>query len=300
MAEDADALAGLDTAMLGPMVRDLLGEPTAVVAEEWSCRPLGGGGGEGLGLYRVTGSAHVESATHPWALVVKVYAAADGADPGAWDYPAREGLAYGSGLLAALPGGLATPRCLAVETQPDGTARLWLEAVTDAHPGPWPLDRYAQVARHLGHFNGAYLAGTPLPDQPWLSRGWLRDFVEPSGPAVADLERLADPGGSPLAAAALPAARRRRDAPTVGGAGALPRGPGPAATDLLPPRCFPAQPAAPGGAGRRGARGRRLGVRGPRRGRGGAGAAGGGQPRLLRGRWASLRATSMRPASPAM
>jgi hypothetical protein len=127
-----------------------------------------------------------------------VCAATDGADPGAWDYPAREGLAYGSGLLATLPGGLAAPRCLAVEAQPDGTTRLWLEAVADAHPGPWPLDRYALAARDLGRFNGAYLAGAPLPDQPWLSRGWLRDFVEPSGPNVADLERLAGPGASRL------------------------------------------------------------------------------------------------------
>ncbi len=147
MAEEAGALSGVNTAMLEPMVRDLLGEPTAVVAEEWSYRPLGGGASDGLGLYRVTGSARVGAASHPWALVVKMSAAADGADPGAWDYPAREGLAYGSGLLDALPGGLAAPRCLAVETQPDGTSWLWLEAITDAHPGPWPLERYAWVAR---------------------------------------------------------------------------------------------------------------------------------------------------------
>jgi hypothetical protein len=198
MAEDVGALSGVDAATLAPMVRELLDESEAVIVGEWTCRPLGGGAGEGIGLYRISGLARVRGATHPWALVVKVCAATDGADPGAWDYPAREGLAYGSGLLAALPGGLSTPRCLAVEAQPDGTSRLWLEAVTDAHPGPWPLDRYAVVARDLGRFNGAYLAGAPLPEQPWLSRGWLRDFVEPSGPNVADLERLAGPGASPL------------------------------------------------------------------------------------------------------
>jgi hypothetical protein len=198
MAEDAGALSGVNTAMLEPMVRDLLGEPAADVAREWSCVPLGGGAGEGLGLYRVTGSAHVGSASHSWALVVKVCAAADGADPGAWDYPAREGLAYGSGLLDALPGGLTAPRCLAVETQPDGTTRLWLEAITDAHPGPWSLERYAWVARELGRFNGAYLAGVPLPDQPWLSRGFLRGWVEASGPAMVELEHLAGPGGPPV------------------------------------------------------------------------------------------------------
>jgi hypothetical protein len=199
MAEDANGLSGVDAATLAPMVRELLDEPTAVVTEGWTCRPLGGGAGEGLGLYRVAGSTRVRGATRPWALVIKVCAATDGADPKAWDYPAREAMAYGSGLLAALPGGLATPRCLAVEAQLDGTTRLWLEAVTDAHPGPWPLDRYALVARHLGRFNGACLAGTPLPELPWLSRGWLRDFVAPSGPAVAELERLSGPGASSLA-----------------------------------------------------------------------------------------------------
>jgi hypothetical protein len=70
--------------------------------------------------------------------------------------------------------------------------------VTDKYPGPWPLDRYACAARELGRFQGAYLTGTPVPDQPWLSRGWLRNFVEPSGPDVAALERLAGSDASPL------------------------------------------------------------------------------------------------------
>ena len=56
MAEDAGDLPRLDAATLAPLVRDLLDEPTAVVADGWSCRPLGGGAGEGLGLYRVTGA----------------------------------------------------------------------------------------------------------------------------------------------------------------------------------------------------------------------------------------------------
>ncbi len=197
MAENASPLSGVDAVTLTPMVQVLLAEPLAVV-EGWSCRSLGGGAGEGLGLYRVAGSARVGGATCPWALVCKVGGATDGASPSAWDYPAREELAYGSGLLATLPGGLAAPRCLGVETQPDGATRLWLEAVTDAHPGPWPRELYALVARQLGRFNGAYLAGVPLPDQPWLSRGWLRDFVEPSGPALADLEGLIGLGAPPL------------------------------------------------------------------------------------------------------
>jgi hypothetical protein len=152
MAEDPASLVGVETETLEPMVRILLDNPSAVVADGWSCHQLGGGASEGIGLYRVTGSARVARAIHPWALVCKVCAPAHGVDPNAWDFPPREPLAYGSGLLAALPGGLAAPRCLLVEAQLDGTTRLWLEALTDAHPGPWPRDRYAQVARHLGRF----------------------------------------------------------------------------------------------------------------------------------------------------
>ena len=283
MAEDAGGLSGVDTATLAPMVRDLLDEPAAVVAAEWSCRPLGGGASEGLGLYRVTGSARVGGATRPWALVCKVCAPANGADPGAWDYPPREPLAYGSGLLAALPGGLAAPRCLAVEAQPDGTTRLWLEAVADAHPGPWPLDRYALVARRLGRFNGAYLAGAPLPDQPWLSRGWLRELRRAVRPRRRRAGAPRRPRRPAVAAAALSAARRRRNRAALDGAGALPRGPGPAAADLLPPRRLPAQPVASG-------RGRTARTSWPSTGRtrasarsGRSWAAGGGQPLLLRG-----------------
>lgn len=198
MAENACDLSGVNAVTLAPLVGNLLGEREAVVVRGWSCRPLGGGAGEGLGLYQVTGSARVGSASWPWALVVKVCAPIHGARPKAWDYPAREGLAYASGLLALLPGGLAAPRCMAVEARPDGTSRLWLEAVADACPGPWPLDRYALVARGLGVFNGSYLAGAPLPADSWLSQGWLRSWVEATGPVLAELGRLAAPGGNPL------------------------------------------------------------------------------------------------------
>src|SRR3712207_6257996 len=99
MAEDGGALSGVDGVTLQSMVRTLLGEPAAVVGEEWSCCPLGGGANGGLGLFRIAGSACVGGAHRPWALVCKLCAPADGTAPGAWDYPQREPFAYGSGLL---------------------------------------------------------------------------------------------------------------------------------------------------------------------------------------------------------
>jgi hypothetical protein len=41
-----------------------------------------------------------------------------------WNVARREAAAYASGVLADLPGGLAAPRCLEVEAQPDGATRL--------------------------------------------------------------------------------------------------------------------------------------------------------------------------------
>ena len=101
-------------------------------------------------------------------------------------------------LLEELPEGISAPRCLAVEPWPDGTTRLWLEGLVDAHAGPWNSDQFSLAASRLGRFNGAYLAGAPLPNHPWLSRDWLRAFVAPSGPVLVELERLTGTGGPPL------------------------------------------------------------------------------------------------------
>jgi hypothetical protein len=56
--------------------------------------------------------------------------------------------------------------------------------------GPeWPLEHYGVVARHLGQFSGAYLAGRPIPSQIWLSREWLRNYVATWGtPTIAQLQ----------------------------------------------------------------------------------------------------------------
>ena len=111
---------------------------------------------------------------------------------GDWNYWKREAMAYRSGLLDDLPGGIAAPRCLGVEELADGIVRLWLEDVAPANDVPWSLDRYALAARHLGQFNGAYLVERSLPDAPWLSTNWLRGWVGANEAAVDHLERVLD------------------------------------------------------------------------------------------------------------
>jgi hypothetical protein len=64
---------------------------------------------------------------------------------------------------------------------------MWLEEIMEQIGADWPLEHYGVVARHLGHFNGFYLAGKPLPNWPWLSSDWIRQYVELSAPAIDPL-----------------------------------------------------------------------------------------------------------------
>jgi hypothetical protein len=130
------------------------------------------------GIFRMAGTAEAGGETRPWSFILKVVS------PAAWQgmmagipddvsnplYWKREVLVYESGWLERLPGGIRGPRCLAVETQPSGDVWLWLEEAQDYYAGQWALEQYAQSARCLGRFNGAYLAGEPRPPYAWLSR----------------------------------------------------------------------------------------------------------------------------------
>jgi hypothetical protein len=114
------------------------------------------------------------------------------ADPAHPRYWKREPLLYRSGLLGDLPGGLRAPRCYGVDEPAGGTVWLWLERVREDGERAWPPARWALAARHLGRFNGAYLAGRALPRAPWLGGGRLRAVVEAHAPLVARIAAAPD------------------------------------------------------------------------------------------------------------
>jgi hypothetical protein len=61
------------------------------------------------------------------------------------------------------------------------------------------------VARHLGQFNGAYLAGRALPSEPWLNRGFLRAWMaDPARVALIETIIRAKTWAHPLVRAAFP------------------------------------------------------------------------------------------------
>jgi hypothetical protein len=98
-----------------------------------------------------------------------------GGEPEHRNYWTREWLAFDSGLLDALPGRLRAPRTL-LTTQVDDECWIWMTDVHGRHGATLRLDDYPTIAYDLGTTQGAFAAGT-LPDDPWLSRRWLRAWV---------------------------------------------------------------------------------------------------------------------------
>ena len=189
MADLPYDLASIDNSILKPIVSAVLGQPTVDIAN-WQIERVHGGAGDiGTsisGIYRFQGTAGDQD----WSLILKVVGTTSDQDnPAEPRYWKREVLAYQSGELADLPGGLAAPRFYGVHPFSERVVGLWLEDVTDDAGRVWPLQQYGIVARHVGQFNGAYLTANEVPAWPWLSQDWLREHVATSANNIARLER---------------------------------------------------------------------------------------------------------------
>jgi len=179
--------------MLASLVRRGLDRPDVRLLD-WRIEQLHGGFEVSAKIFRIYGTAtHGERQSEPpisWSLILKTLPPQpEEADPAYWNYLPRDRLAYQSGLLDNLPGGLVAPRCYDIVQWPDGESWLWLEEVRDECGTAWPLSRYGLAARHLGQFNAAYLLERPIPSWPWLSRRWLRSLMEESAAQIARLPR---------------------------------------------------------------------------------------------------------------
>jgi Phosphotransferase enzyme family len=101
-------------------------------------------------------------------------------------YWRREPCAYESRFVERMPA-VRAPRLRGLFERPDGSVALWLEALREPVRS---IEGYGRAARNLGRMQGA-LAAT-LPDEPWLSRRWLRAYLdlrlELSGPRSEERE----------------------------------------------------------------------------------------------------------------
>ncbi len=151
-----------------------------------------------LRLHSVTGGVHRVSGDD-FSLVVKVVRNGrdgdsgalwvSGADPAHRNYWKREWLAFASGLLDALPGELRAPRTYLTTEPAEDEAWIWMEDVEGRSGAGWVVDDYDSVAFDLGTTQAAFASGrVGLPRQPWLSRRWLRGWVETLGTMMGVLD----------------------------------------------------------------------------------------------------------------
>ncbi len=174
---DATGLS-LNTVQIEKSVALMLGEPSARL-DTWQVEPLSGGLELFNKLYRLSGQVHTPSGDRPWSLVLKTvrYDQSTDVNSQASHYWKREASFYRSALVDDLDCTFVAPQCYSVIQEGEIT-QLWLEDIHEFLPKPWTLEQYGEAARCLGCFNGSFLAGRPLPDKPWLSRRWLRFYVE--------------------------------------------------------------------------------------------------------------------------
>lgn len=194
-------LEWVSPSILATSVSRLLASGVSTI-DNWSTERLVGGAGEALGVWRVSGTATVDGTSMPWTMILKGWPAFDGPDdPKVWNWPRREARAYGSGVLDDLPGGIRAPRCLGSHVTEDGSEWAWLAPLSDGAVESWTPAHFTLVSRHLGQFNGAYLTGHPLPDAPWLSYQWTRQWTEAASLSIEMLDSLT---GDPLVSRACP------------------------------------------------------------------------------------------------
>lgn len=85
-------------------------------------------------------------------------------------YWRREVCVYESGVAAAF----GPPACRAIVPRADGSVALWLEDIAEVPV--WTPDRLGAVARRVGRAQSL-----APPEHEWLSRDWLRAYLELHG-----------------------------------------------------------------------------------------------------------------------
>ncbi len=192
----------IDQSYLTDVLRKALDKPALKIID-WNMQPIHGGMEWDSAVFRFQCNVRETGETFPYSLILKtVKPTEEAGDPGGIWYWKRETLAYQSGLLQGLPGGnIIAPACYDVQERPDGSLWLWLEEVKDDVGTPWPVEHYAVVARHLGQFNGAYLVGQAYPSEAWVTRNWLRKYVEHSASMI---EFIRSNPGHPTVTAIFP------------------------------------------------------------------------------------------------
>ena len=178
MSTTFEQLRALDLAMLTDVVRQDQRDPDFEITE-WAVRRLSDRGfASEDGPFCFYGHGRSGPSVRSWSVVLKFSATPQDtqlAPTSLWCFK-REWLVYQADLPDTLPAALAVPRCYSILEQVDGTW-VWMEHVIEKNDGRWGAEEFAFAARELGRFGGAYATSQRNPDQPWLSRNQIREWI---------------------------------------------------------------------------------------------------------------------------
>jgi hypothetical protein len=178
-----DELKAIDQAVLTEIVRKDQQDHELVLLD-WTVVPLSH---EKIidttgGLFCFSGQCQSHKGIQSWKVVMKCINHSDDPDEDqrVWYYWQREILAFQSGLLTQLPPGVRAPRFYGT-TQNENNTWLWMEYIQETTSKQWSLEDFGRAAYQLGRFQGRYLVGTSLPDQPWLTQSFFRNVWDKEG-----------------------------------------------------------------------------------------------------------------------
>lgn len=177
--EVLEQLQAVDVSLLTGVVRQAQRKPAYEILD-WSVRPINH---QAIidttgGLYCYSGVGRDDEDTGPWSVVFKMInpSAEEECRPEReWCYWKRELLAFGSGMLGALPGPIRAPRCFGVAEREAGGS-IWMEHIVEATGRSWSQAEFARAAYELGGFAGAQLTGTAVQQHPWLCKPFFRSI----------------------------------------------------------------------------------------------------------------------------
>jgi hypothetical protein len=166
----------IDPTILTDVVRQAQNSSDFEVTD-WTVSLLSNRGGATEHVLRVIGHGRDRVGTRPWEVALKIIALpSEDLPPNDLHYARRELFAYGSGMLADLPGPVTAARCYAIYEQPD-SVWLWTELLTDMTGGHWTLPDFTFAADQLGRFNSACTLAGPPPTEPWLASAHAQQWT---------------------------------------------------------------------------------------------------------------------------
>jgi hypothetical protein len=117
-----------------------------------------------IGVVKVLGRARSsDGLEHDWSSVAKLVDLRE--EPEGWTQwtrPEIEETVYEEHYFSGVGSRFRPANCYGVTRTPDGASIFWLEDLTEARRQPFSVDELAQMATHLGEWNGRYLAPPTL------------------------------------------------------------------------------------------------------------------------------------------